>query len=334
MSLVKSNCSKWIGEVVDQHFLLFNMDDRVIEAVISLNNVSLSEGIYMEDEENVLSFYLSKRIFLVSTFSYEDITKFHKLINKKRYFNEEYDIIETGRFIKSKRKSDELVFTTLIFNNNNSILVEKNINFLKRISSPYITKYIDHFTDKHYTYLILENFDSDLSTLLQHRKETLTAHLIESLIYQICSALKSLHKFNIGHFNLNPESIGVSGSNNNLKIIFLDMTYCVFKSNAMNYTSSNILFSAPELLKFTMEISADIWSLGLVIYYIFIGSLPNLSTLNASVYKRDMSNILYLMDKLTEFPVWANNIISRCLVKANDRITISGILVLLHYNLP
>ena len=164
---VESDTSKWIGEVIDNHFILSNMDDREIDNIINLDSFRLNEPIYEDKDDLILTITSNRRKYRVSSYSIEELSTFQKLIKSKRSFNGEYDIIyENSKYMKVIRKADGNTFVAFIASKENNKQLKRNINFIKRVKSPFIIKYIDHFEDDNHTILIVENFESDLSNFL------------------------------------------------------------------------------------------------------------------------------------------------------------------------
>ena len=92
---------------------------------------------------------------------------------------------------------------------------ENESNILKSINHENIVKYYDSFIEKGSFYIIMEFCEnSDLSEFISQNKENnkiIDKNVIYYIIMDICLGLKEIHKKNLIHRDLKPDSIFISG---------------------------------------------------------------------------------------------------------------------------
>ena len=100
------------------------------------------------------------------------------------------------------------------------------------------------------------------------------------IIYQICKALDYLHDFGIVHRDLKPENIMIKtklpyDSSSSIKIMDFGLSKILGTSETATDGYGTLTYVAPEVLKREpYNKSVDIWSLGVITYYIVCGLFP------------------------------------------------------------
>ena len=153
---------------------------------------------------------------------------------------------------------------------NNEILMMKLINHRNAL------KLYEIIESPSYIFLVMEYFNG--VRLVDHikRKTKLSEDEAINVYKQIISLLLYLHDMNMGHLNLNYNNILIDNSNN---IRVCEFKYCLFYSSnqrAKINTTGDKYFLAPELYskKSCLPELSDIWSSGVLLYYMAVGELP------------------------------------------------------------
>lgn len=100
---------------------------------------------------------------------------------------------------------------------------------------------------------------------------------VASIIHQIASGIKYLHQYGIVHRDLKPENIMLTEPNDNgrIKIMDFGLSKIMGPHEKANDGFGTINFVAPEvLLRNPNNKSVDIWSIGIILYYLLSGQLP------------------------------------------------------------
>ena len=148
------------------------------------------------------------------------------------------------------------------------------------------------------------------------------------ITFQISNALKYLNSFGVIHRDLKPDNIMVfdsSEENFKVKIINFGLSKILGPNEKTVEGYGTLCFAAPEIiLREPYNNSVDIWSLGVIVYYIISGDMPFNDTNTIVIFNK----ILY---EEMKFPKQIGNsksgelkdFISQCLIKdPKKRITI------------
>jgi len=173
--------------------------------------------------------------------------------------------------------------------------VEKEIDIMKKLDHINIIKLYDTIYTEKYIFLIMEYCDNDLNSFIN--KNDLDENKIKYIVRQITDALKYIMDNNIVHRDLKPHNILI---NKNLEIKLCDFGFArEFKDTLLTETvCGSPLYMAPEILNnHKYNLKSDIWSLGIIMYEMFMKDHP---------YKAN--NISDLINKLnSNKPILMNN---------------------------
>lgn len=150
--------------------------------------------------------------------------------------------------------------------------VDKEIEIMKKLNHKNIIKLYDIIYTEKYIFLVLEYCDSDLHNFIN--RTDLDEDNIKYIIRQITDALKYIMDNNIVHRDLKPQNILI---NNNLAIKLCDFGFArEFKGTLLTETiCGSPLYMAPEILNnHKYNLKSDIWSLGIIMYEMFMKDHP------------------------------------------------------------
>lgn len=204
------------------------------------------------------------------------------------------------------------------------------VELLKNLQSPYIVNIYDCFVEENNYYIILEY--CHFHSLREYSKTTkLRNSEIMKYMLNISLAVEYLHSLNIAHHDIKPANF------------FLDQYYRAKLGDfgiAKKYEHSEkstkaectLKFAAPELLKGIPydPFKADIWSLGVSIYYLSTGNYPFIGHDHKTILKSISSGIFDVPTKMSSV---LRSIISQCLNPApENRPTATQIVEILKKN--
>lgn len=185
------------------------------------------------------------------------------------------------------------------------------IDLLRRIDHECIPRVLDVFdTPQEYTIVLQYAVGKSLTDLISKRGRPDNMECIRNIILALISTLKNLHKMNVAHRNISSDHLIVGrfnhfSSNKDLKVVGLSRithippppegtlggessyrtTAAPLPGVSSEYTT---VFSAPELSSPNHTLAVDLYSLGVVIYALVSGTIPqhksdiHISSLRAS----------------------------------------------------
>lgn len=164
-------------------------------------------------------------------------------------------------------------------------MINRELDILQKIDSPYCLKLIDHYTtiDEEtgceYLWIVTDIMPGSLKKHLDYlhmMKEKMDPLLMKKLIYQMFAGLAHLHDLGITHRDIKTDNLLVDIGKEKLEICDFGTAKIIQKGEAsVSYIASRY-YRAPELLLgckyYGHEI--DIWAAGCVICEILQDSLP------------------------------------------------------------
>ena len=233
---------------------------------------------------------------------YDDHEKINDLIKNneltKNIAGKKLEFIKSGRYLKEKRigiegsgemyrgkdlKTDENIVIKQVEKSEMLLIHFTNeVDLLKKISKKieHSPKYRDHFESQGYYYIILNNYEDTLEDFLK-RKKNLPINLINKIFNQLNITLKELINNHIVHRDIKPSNILIKYTNDektNFDSILTGYAYSreYYEGFSMNSKIGTNAFMAPEILKGDdYSNSCDLFSIGVIMYYLFFGKFPH-----------------------------------------------------------
>ena len=159
-------------------------------------------------------------------------------------------------------------------------LVHYEIDILKFCQHKNIVQLIDYFETLNEIIIVLKYIEGNtLGYYLKEKNFNLTEIEVANIIQQIAFGVEYLHKFGIVHRDLKPDNIMIitKKEDNNIIIKIMDFGFSkiVSKEEKLMEGLGTLYYAAPELIQnLPYNLEVDIWSLGVIIYYMFTGCYP------------------------------------------------------------
>lgn len=157
-------------------------------------------------------------------------------------------------------------------------LIMNELSIMKLIMHPSLVQLYDHFESDTNIYLVMEVLEGgDLISFINEKEGQLTEKEAAKLMKIIGSGIQYFTKFGLIHRDLKPENIilGKKGDVNSVKIIDFSLTKTLTHGETLSDSMGTINYVAPELLKKKpYDHKADVWSLGVILYFLLGGILP------------------------------------------------------------
>ena len=152
----------------------------------------------------------------------------------------------------------------------------REIEILKTIMHPNIAQIFETYSTVHNIYLMMEFVEGgdlfDFITKTSFLSEPIACHIYR----QIISVLDYLTEMGISHRDIKPENILLDESHKNIKFIDFGLSnYCKDKE-LLHSSCGSPCYASPEMLsgKPYRGVTTDVWSSGVVLYSMLVGSLP------------------------------------------------------------
>ena len=223
----------------------------------------------------------------------------------------EYVTIKTIKKNKERKKEDELVHYEI-----------EVLKFCRHIN---IVQLIDYFETLEEIIIVLKYIKGNtLGDYLKEKNFNLNENEMANIIYQIAQGVNYLHKFGIVHRDLKPDNIMIipKTGDNDIIIKIMDFGFSKIVSNEEKLMEGfgTLYYAAPELIQnlpYNLEI--DVWSLGVIIYYIFTGCYPFKGKTEDDIEENILEENVEFKDG--EWEVISDNVkdlITKCLEKNPD----------------
>ncbi len=157
-------------------------------------------------------------------------------------------------------------------------LVRIEIGILKLCHHPNVVRLLDHLENEDYIFIVTEYIEG--GTLGQYFKKknfNFSERQASSIMSQIANGVKYLHKYGIVHRDLKPDNIMITQQNDFgiIKIMDFGLSKIVSTQEKMVDGYGTLSYVAPEvLLRTPYNKEVDIWSMGIILYYMLCGHLP------------------------------------------------------------
>ena len=151
-----------------------------------------------------------------------------------------------------------------------------SISLVKNINHPFINRFLEYYDMPDYYYVVLEYCEN--GTLDSNIKENsqICENIARKIFIQLALALDYLHNVvHVVHRDIKPQNV-LLDKNNNIHLADFGLSK-TFQDGKPLFTTfcGTVHYIAPELLySKTYSSKADIWSLGVLLYYMVCGTMP------------------------------------------------------------
>lgn len=214
---------------------------------------------------------------LKETLGYLNFFDYYEIIDE--IGNGQFGVVKLGVHKKTKERVAIKIIKKEGMKAPDIELVRNEIDIMKLCHHPNIVKLLDHFENVDYIFIVMEYLSGgELQSYLTDKKFKFTENQAAKMIKQIGEAVKYIQQFGIIHRDLKPGNIMLAKKGEEyptLKIMDFGLGKICGPNEKLNDGYGTLSFVAPEiLLRTPYNKQIDIWSIGIILYYILSGELP------------------------------------------------------------
>jgi hypothetical protein len=341
----------WLGLIGADIFYYKNNKKEELEGMHNLSGCFVNEG--AEKVIDGKSYYSFSIIFSSKTRNYytadqTEAKAWLELLKMSIGYQSFFDFytlsdeIGEGKFglvrLGIHKKTGEKVAIKIIkkasMNVTDMELVRSEIDIMKLCRHPNIVTLLDHFENSDYIFIVMEYLSGgDFGNYLKKHKYKFTEEAAAKSMYQLSSGIKYLHDFGVLHRDLKPENIMLSNSSDSavIKIMDFGLSKILGPLEKVVDGYGTLSFVAPEvLIRQPYNKQIDIWSIGVILYYMLSGLLPfdDDEDNEEVIAKKTVFTELEFPDKYFKSrSEEVKDLITKCLIKdPNTRYTVENFL--------
>ena len=291
-----NNLSKYYALIKNKEIIFFSSEKKtdfndlwyINKSYITTGKESISKQNYFTINITYENNFLNKLYFtdqVICKSFYNSIKNSIKDYN----FSDYYDLMDSvgegyfGKVHKCKNKNTGDIFAVKIISKaklkpKDVILIRQEKNILNLIKHENIIGLKDYFEDKENIYFITEFYEGgDLFSYIDKKNsmgEQISEKNCARIIYKIAQCISYLNFFGIIHRDLKPENIMFASPCNFKTLKLIDLGVCKILSfgEKTNESIGTDEYISPEIyLHRDYSFKIDIWSLGIVLYFLSTG---------------------------------------------------------------
>ena len=179
--------------------------------------------------------------------------------------------------------------------------ISREIEILKSISHKNIAQLYESISTEHNFYLIMEYIEGgDLGDYIA-QNVSLSENLSCYFFRQLISVIEYLNDMGITHRDLKPENILLDSAHKNIKVIDFGLSNYCANSELLKSACGSPCFASPEMLsgKSYLGVTTDLWSAGIVLYSMLVGTIPFDDLEINTLYERIKIGTFYIPSSLS-----------------------------------
>ncbi len=208
--------------------------------------------------------------------------------------------------------------------------IEKEIDIISSLDHPNIARFYETFNDDKYFHIVTELCrGKELSKLIKQNGGKIKEKNCRIIIMKILHAINYCHSRGVVHCDLKPDNIifetpneGEENEDENtlnlldLKLIDFGLSSRIKKNEKLNNIVGTPSFIAPETIKGEYDEKCDVWSIGVILYYILSGTFPFIGNSNSEIFEKIYKNEpIFRKNIFNDISENAIDFIKKCLVK-------------------
>jgi tRNA A-37 threonylcarbamoyl transferase component Bud32 len=207
-----------------------------------------------------------------------------KFITTEYYIKENighgyFSVVRLGEHKMTRQKVAIKVIKKKNLSERSKEFIKEEAEILRICDHPNIIKFLDFSEDKDNIFLILEYIKGgSLKDFYVNNYERFVCEsFVTKILLEIARGILYLHSLNIIHRDIKPDNLLICEKDDSVNIKIIDFGLSKIKPNSLktNIIVGTLCYTAPEVLKkMTYNNKVDIWSFGVIAYFLLSGSFP------------------------------------------------------------
>ena len=229
---------------------------------------------YFAEKESICKDFVQQIKNAIGYVKFSDLYEMKEVIGKGKFGVVNLGIHKkTGQQVAIKILNKENIKTL-----EDKELVQIEIGILKLCHHPNIVRLLDHLENNDYIYIVTEYIEGGtLGQYFKKKKFNFSERQATNIMSQIASGVKYLQQYGIVHRDLKPDNIMITQQNDFgvIKIMDFGLSKIISPNERMVDGYGTLSYVAPEvLLRTPYNKEVDIWSMGVILFYMLSGKLP------------------------------------------------------------
>ena len=168
-------------------------------------------------------------------------------------------------------------------------LLSSELKILMTVDHPNIIKLYEVYEDSKFIHLVMEYCSGGELFQKIFDNGAFTEHEASNLMYKLLHAINHLHNEKISHRDLKPENILYKSESpaSDIKIIDFGLSSKFGEAEEQMHTVVGTpYYVAPEVLEKNYGPECDVWSLGVILYFMLAGKPPFSGSNNLEVFEK------------------------------------------------
>ena len=198
-----------------------------------------------------------------------------------------------GRVFETSNKHDKnlkvaiKVMDKVKLQNNIQYIIEE-IECLQKLDHPNIVRYYETYNDSKFVYLVMEHVSGEKLSEKKKKqpKQVFSEFEVANYMKSLFGAINHCHAQRIIHGDIKPDNIMIN-ANNKVRLIDFGLSKILAKRRtAKAEVCGTPYYMSPEVIEGDDSMKSDIWSLGVILYYLVCGNLPFTGRSQEEIFRR------------------------------------------------
>jgi len=197
----------------------------------------------------------------------------------------------------------------------------REIKILSELNHDNIIKMHEYFVDSDHFYIILDLIEGVDLYKYFIKTGTILENDAKIIMKQILSTLNYLHTKGIIHRDVKPENILIEKRNDNIKVKLIDFgSGCYFqKKRKLTQIVGSSYYVAPEVINKNYTYKCDLWSCGVILYFILTGVVPFEGSSDEAIMRSIKRGVFSLdLKQFSKYDINVKSLIKKLLTYSQD----------------